>query len=295
VLRLAARRFVEQDMAHHASALTYHAVLALFHAGLLSVALIGLLGTGETIDRLAAFLRGVGVDARVVDGVLAAARDAVDARTASAVALVLSVGFALYVCSSAFVAAGTALNVVLEAHDDRSVVRRRLAAIRDSAVGIVFAVTASFAVFLGGDVATEAFDVVGLGQTATAVWAVVRYPAAALLATTAFAWMYYSAPQVPQPRWRWITLGAAVGVLLWLCASVALFLFAARSGSYNQTYGAFATAILLVVWLWISNVTLLFGAEVNAAGRYADGAPSPISRTGDSPEEAQHEAAKHNG
>ena len=294
MLRLAARRFVEQDMAHHASALTYHAVLALFHALLLGVALIGLLGTGRTIDRLAAFLRGTGVDPRVIDGVLAAARDAADARTASAVALVLSVAFALFVCSSAFVAAGTALNVVLEARDDRSPLRRRLDGVRDSVVAIVLAVAASIAVFLGGDLATELFGVVGLGGAATAVWAAVRYPVAAILAVTAFAWLYFTAPRVHRPRWRWITLGAVAGVGLWLLASVALFLFAARSGSYNETYGTFATAILLVVWLWVSNVTLLFGAEVNAAGRYIEGARPPISRSEDPPETAQHEAAKRN-
>ena len=77
-----------------------------------------------------------------------------------------------------------------------------------------------------------------------------------------------------------------------MLASVGLFLFAARFHTYNATYGAFASAILLVVWLWWTNVALLFGAEINAAGRYAEGAPTPISATGDPPETAQHEAAK---
>ncbi len=293
VLGLAARRFFEQDMQHHASALTYHAVLALFHGLLLIVALIGLLGTGRTLDRLATFLRGNGADPEIVDGVLTTARSAVEARTASAVALVLAVGFALFTCSSAFLAGATALNVVLEARDERSLVERRLRALGHTVVGILLAVTATTAVFLGGDLAADVLGLVGLGETATAVWNVIRYPLGAVLTVTAFAWLYYTAPQAPSPRWRWITLGAVAGVVLWLLASVGLFVFAAYFDSYNATYGAFATAILLVVWLWLTNVALLFGAEVNAAGRYAEGAEGPISRTGDSPDAAQHEAAKH--
>jgi membrane protein len=295
VLRLAVRRFVAQDMQHHASALTYHTVLALFHGVLLGVALLGLVGTGRTVDRMSAFLRSTGADPRVVEGVLTAARGALEAREASAVALVLAVVFALFVCSSAFVAAGTALNVVLEAKDERSLARKRLDAIGHTVVAIVLAVTASAAVFLGGDVAADLFDVVGLGDSAATVWGFVRYPLAAVLATTAYAWMYYTAPRVRGPRWRWITLGAVVGVALWLLASLGLFLFAAYSDSYNATYGAFATAILLIVWLWLTNMTLLLGAEVNAAGRYAEGDAAPMSRTGDAPETAQHEAAKRSG
>jgi membrane protein len=105
--------------------------------------------------------------------------------------------------------------------------------------------------------------------------------------------VYYAAPTVPNPHWRWISLGAAIAVAVWLAASVGLFLFASEFGTYNATYGTFATAMLLVVWLWLTNVALLVGAEVNAAGRYADGSAPPLSRTGDSPEQAQHEAARH--
>jgi membrane protein len=99
---------------------------------------------------------------------------------------------------------------------------------------------------------------------------------------TGFAWMYSSAPTIADPHWNWISAGAAAAVAVWVAASLVLFFFASSFGSYNATYGAFASAILLAVWLWLTNVALLLGADINAAGRYAD-------------DRAQHEAAQHAG
>ncbi len=292
MLVLAAQRFYAQDMLHHAAALTYQSVLSLFPALLLGVALLGVLGSQRMLDDLAELLTQYGADPGVVRGVTSAARDAVEARTTSAVALILALPLALIWASSAFVSATTALNVVLEANDRRGFVRRRLQALGATLVVILLSVGAVIAVFLGGALAEAVLSAIGLGETAAEIWAVARLPLGALLAMTAFAWVYYAAPTAPSPRWRWISLGSIIGVLVWLIASVGLFMFAAHFGTYNATYGAFATAILLLVWLWLTNVALLFGAEVNAAGRYADEAGTPLSKVGHSPQEAQHEAAK---
>jgi len=293
VLVLALHRFWMQNMLHHAAALTYDSLLALFQAILLAVALLGLLGSEATLGDLSRFLVARGVDAGLVEGLLAAGQHAIDARATSAVALALAILVALFVSASAFVAATVALNVVVEARDDRSVLARRGHALAGACVVILLGVGAVIGVFLGGDLARRAFDVIGLGGTAASVWLVLRWPLAAALAMTAFAWVYYAAPTVPDPRWRWISLGAVIAVTVWLAASVGLFLFASNFGTYNATYGTFATAILLVVWLWLTNVALLVGAEVNAAGRFEEGSAPPLSRTGDSPEQAQHEAARH--
>jgi membrane protein len=291
VLVLAARRFWEQDMFHHAAALTYQSVLSLFPAMLLVVAVLGLLADGSTVDELRRFLDEVGANDQLIDGLTTAARDAVAARTSSVVTLAVAVPLALHVSASAFVSASTALNVVLEAPDRRSFLRRRVHATLATTVVLLLAVAALVAVFLGGRLAEGLLDEIGLGPTAATVWSVVRLPLGGLLMMTAFAWIYFAAPTVPQPRWRWITLGAAVAVAVWLAASVGLFLFAG-SGSMSTTYGTFATAILLLTWLWLTNVALLLGAEINAAGRFAEAAGAPVSETGDSPENAQHEAAK---
>jgi membrane protein len=279
-------------MLHHAAALTYQSVLSLFPAMLLAVALLGLVGDGQTIDQLSRFLTEHGVNAPLVEGLTRAARDAVAARTTSVVAVAVAVPVALNLAASAYITASTALNVVLEAEDRRSFLRRRLHALAATIVVILLAVSAVIAVFLGGSLAEAVLAEIGLGSAARTAWAILRIPLAAVLMMTAFAWLYFSAPTVPQHRWRWITLGSAIAVLVWLAASLGLFRFAAAFDTYNRTYGAFATAILLLVWLWLSNVALLLGAEINAAGRYAEGAGAPLTRTGDSPEAAQHEAAK---
>jgi membrane protein len=291
-LRLGSVRFWAQNMPHHAAALTYYSVLALFQAMIVGVALLGLLGTRETLDDLAQLLARLGADQRLIEGLVAAARDAVTARGTSAVALVAGVLLALVVASSAFVAAAVALNVVLEADDPRPFGRRWLDAIRGTAVVLLLGTGSVVAIFLGGTLAEEVFDALGPGDHGAAIWEVVRVPVAAVLAMTTFAWMYYSAPAVPNPRWRWISFGALVAVVVWLLASLGLFAYATSSGSFDSTFGSFATAVLLLVWLWITNAALLLGAEVNAAGRFVEGVQTPLSRTGDPPEAAQHRAAR---
>jgi membrane protein len=264
VLVWALRRFWEQNMFHHAAALTYHSLLAFFQALLLGVALLGVLGTRATVQDAGRFLVERGADRQLVDGVVAAGEHAIAARGTSAAALVLALVLALFIASSAYLAATVALNVVVEARDDRSPLRRRGRAVLGASVVILLGVGAVVAVFLGGGLAAHAMDIVGLGDTATAVWRLVRLPLAALLAMTGFAWMYYSAPTIEDPHWKWITAGAGLAVAVWLLASIAFFAFASTFGTYNAIYGTFATAIILAVWLWLTSAALLLGAEVNA-------------------------------
>jgi len=291
VVGLAGRRFWEQNMFHHTAALTYYTVMALGQSMLLVVGLLGVLGSDRTIAELDRFLTRAGIDAGVAHGMVTAASDAIERRGASAVALAFAVGVALFVSSSAFVGASTALNVVLEAPDHRGPVRRRSEALLATLVVLLLGTCAMIAVLLGGSLAAEVFDVIGLGDTAETAWKVARFPIAGALALTAFAWTYYAAPSVGRPRWHWISLGATMAMTAWLAGSVALFVFTANFDAYDTTYGSFATAIVLVAWLWLTNAAMLFGAEVNAAGRYAEAAGTPMTETGDSPEEAQHKAA----
>ena len=116
-----------------------------------------------------------------------------------------------------------------------------------------------------------------LTQAAT-VWRIVRWPGAFASALLAFSFIYYVTPDVPQRTVRWITPGALAGVALWLAASAAFSSYLANFKSFNVTYGSFAAAIILLVWLWLTNVALLFGAEVNAeierAKETAEGVPA---------------------
>jgi membrane protein len=119
-------------------------------------------------------------------------------------------------------------------------------------------------VFLGGGLAADVMGLIGLGDTATAVWRIVRWPAALLSAMLVYAVVYYAAPNVEIRRWQYITPGAVFGVLAWILASAGFFLYVSEVSSYSATYGAFATVVILLIWLYLTNLVMLFGAELNA-------------------------------
>ena len=140
--------------------------------------------------------------------------------------------------------------------------------------------------FAGGGVAREV-----LGSQAASVWRVARWPGAFASALLVFCFIYYVTPDVQHRAFRWITPGALAGVALWLAASAAFSSYLANFRSFNVTYGSFAAAIILLVWLWLTNVALLFGAEANAeierVMEAAEGVPqptviAPASRAADS-------------
>jgi membrane protein len=113
--------------------------------------------------------------------------------------------------------------------------------------------------FAGATVAREV-----LGGEAAAIWRIGRWPAALVSALMVFVFLYAVTPDVARRTLRWSVPGAAVGVALWVLASAAFSAFLAHFSNFNVTYGSFAAAIILLVWLWLTNVALLLGAEVNA-------------------------------
>ena len=119
-------------------------------------------------------------------------------------------------------------------------------------------------VFVGGAFAEDLLGFIGLGSTVADIWNIARWPGALLVAMLVFALIYYVTPDVQQRSFRWVTPGAVAGVLLWLAASLGFSAYVSRVADVGAIYGAFAGAILLVAWLWITNVALLFGAELNA-------------------------------
>jgi membrane protein len=138
-------------------------------------------------------------------------------------------------------------------------------------------------VFLGGEVARELFDAVGLGRTAGAVWTWVRWPLAIALTMVIFSFLYSAAPDHKRP-FRYITPGAVLAVLVWIVASGAFFFYVSNFSSYNATYGAFAGAVILLLWLYLTNVAMLLGAELNAVlEEDAESSPPPTSTAPDAP------------
>ena len=264
VVREAFSRFRADDMADSAAALTYYALLSLFPALLIGASMFGLLGQTHAIDAITRYLANHGADRSVVDAVRSSLRTAQSSRGGAGIGLVVGIALSVYGAAGAFAAAGRALNRVMRVDEGRGIVRRKALDLACTLVVIVLAVVALLLVFLGGGVAHQLFGELGLGATAADVWNVLRWPAAVVVAMTAFAFVYWTAPDRGGAQFRLISAGAAVAVAIWLAASAGFFVYVANFGSYNATYGAFAGAVILLVWLWLTNVALLFGAEIDA-------------------------------
>jgi membrane protein len=131
-------------------------------------------------------------------------------------------------------------------------------------IGVAAGAFGSVLLFLGGGLAEDVLGEVGLGESAVDVWGIVRWPGALFVAMLVYAVVYYAAPNVEIRNWRYITPGAVFGVLAWLIASAAFFFYVSSFAGYSATYGAFATVVILLIWLYLTSAVLLLGAELNA-------------------------------
>jgi len=251
-------------MTDRAAALTYYSLLSLFPALLFGVAALGFFGQAGLISDATEYLRKAGAPASTIEAVTSALESAQSQRGTAFTALIVAIATSLYGASGAFGAVGRALNVVWRVKEGRGFVKKKLHDVGWTALLLVLIVIIFVLIFLGGEVANDLLGVIGLGDTVASVWMVVRWPAALVFAMLVYAIVYYAAPNVEVPRFQFITPGAVVGVVAWILASAGFFFYVSNFSSYSATYGAFAAAVILLVWLWLTNVVLLLGAELNA-------------------------------
>jgi membrane protein len=257
--------FYDDQMTHHAAALTYYSLMSLFPATLLGLSLLGLLGQyPSTYNAIIDYLRDVIPNSALVP-LDSSLREALQHKGTAATALVTSVVLTLYGTTGVLEAARRALNVVFELEGGgRSFLRRKSVDIGFTFVLMGLVLASMIMLFVGGRFASDLFDIVGLGSTAASVWSVIRWPGALGVTMLIFALIYYVTPDVEQRAFRWVTPGALVGVLVWFVASVGFSAYISQVANVGALFGAFAGAIVLVGWLWLTNVALLFGAELNA-------------------------------
>ncbi|MHB8233371.1 MAG: YihY/virulence factor BrkB family protein [Solirubrobacteraceae bacterium] len=261
--------FYDDQGTHHAAALTYYALMSLFPTLLLGVSLLGLLGQfPDTYEAIVKHLREV-VPAVTLAPLNEAVRAALKSKGTATAGLILAVAAALYGATGYLEAARRALNVVFGATSGRSFLRRKAIDIGSTFVLMALVITTIVLMFAGGDVVDEV-----LGSGAASVWRFARWPGALVSALLVFCFIYYVTPDVRHRGLRWMAPGALVGVTLWLGASAAFSTYLANFKSFNVTYGSFAAAIILLVWLWLTNVALILGAEVSSAIERAGPEPS---------------------
>jgi membrane protein len=171
---------------------------------------------------------------------------------------------ALWSASGYIGAFSRASNIIYEIEEGRPFWKLRPLQLAMSLFLILLVAVSAIAVVVTGPLAEQVGELFGLGGTAVTVWDLAKWPVIVLIVITMLGVLYYGAPNVRQPGFRWITPGGLLGVSLWILASAAFALYVANFGSYNKTYGSLAGVIVFLVWLWISNLAVLLGAELNA-------------------------------
>jgi membrane protein len=258
------QRFQKDQMSDHAAALTYYSLLSLFPALLFGVAALGFFGGQGLINDAADYLLKAGAPRETVDAVTSALESAQSQRSTAATALFVAIATSLYGASGAFGAVGRALNVVWRVEEGRNFLRKKVHDVAWTLALLVLVLITLVLIFVGGGVAEDLAGTIGLGDVVASVWLIARWPAALVVTMLIYAIVYYAAPNIEVPRFQFISPGAVFGVFTWLLASAGFFYYVSNFSSYSATYGAFAAVVILLVWLWLTNMVLLLGAELNA-------------------------------
>ncbi|HET7821325.1 MAG TPA: YihY/virulence factor BrkB family protein, partial [Ornithinibacter sp.] len=246
-----------------AAALTYYSILSVFPALLALVSLLGVFGQGkETTDALLDILRqlGQGDIAEQLKGPI----DTMVSSQAAGWALVIGVGGALWSASGYVGAFGRAMNRVYHVQEGRPVWKLRPVVLLVTLGMVVMAALVLLGLVVSGPVATAIGEAIGLGDQAFTVWSIARWPVMLAIVVVMVAVLYYATPNVKQPRFRWVSVGSAVAISIWVLASLGFGFYVSNFGKYNALYGSLAGGIVFLLWLWLTNLALLMGAEVDA-------------------------------
>ena len=263
VLRKTLHEFTDDGCTDLAAALVYYSVLAIFPAMLALVSILGVVGQASTsIDVVVKTLQPL-VSTQVLDIAEKAMRSIADSQGAG-LALVLGVLGALFSASGYVGAFGRAMNRIYEIDEGRPFWKLRPLMLLLTLVAVVLMALVLLMLIVSGPVAESIGSVIGLGSTAVTVWGIVKWPVLAVIVVVIVGLLYYATPNVKQPKFRWLSVGAAAAILIWVIASVGFGFYVANFASYNKTYGSLAAAIVALLFLWITNLALLFGAELDA-------------------------------
>jgi membrane protein len=262
VLKRTIKEFKDDNITDWAAALTYYGVLALFPAIIALVSIIGLVGPSATsflTDNIATLAPGPAQD--IMNG---AVEQVASGRGKAGLAFIVGLALALWSASGYVGAFARASNSVYEVGEGRPFWKLRPTQLVVTTVMILLLAACAIAVVVTGPLAKQVGDVVGAGSTAVTVWDLAKWPVIALVVITMLSILYYAAPNVKQPSFKWITVGGLVAVAIWIIASILFGLYVANFSSYNKTYGSLGGVIAFLVWLWITNIAVLFGAELNS-------------------------------
>ena len=157
-----------------------------------------------------------------------------------------------------------ASNTIYDVEEGRPIWKTAPTRLGVTLVLVILLLVCAVAVVFTGPLAQQAGNVIGLGSTFLDVWAIAKWPVLLVIVSFMFAFLYWAAPNVKHPKFHWVSPGGVLAVLVWVVASAAFAFYVSSFGSYNKTYGALAGPVIFLVWLWISNIAILLGAELDA-------------------------------
>jgi membrane protein len=261
-IKRAVAEFRTDNLTDWAAALTYYSVLSIFPGLLVLISVLGLIGPSAT-DTLIKNVQDIAPGA--AQDVLVAAIQNIERGQSSTAGLLVVFGLlaALWSASAYIGAFMRASNAIYDVPEGRPIWKTLPIRIGLTVLLMMLTAVTAVAVVLTGGLARRTGELVGAGDTAVTVWEIAKWPVLLIIVSVMFALLYWASPNARQ-GFRWITPGGIVAVVLWLIASAGFAVYVANFGSYNKTYGSLAAIIIFLVWLWISNIAILLGAELNA-------------------------------
>src|SRR4051812_3901404 len=262
ILKRTFKQFSDDQLTTWAAALTYFGVLSLFPMMLALVSVLGVIGPSATqplIDNLNAVAPGPAKD--ILSNVLTSLQAN---KGGSTIALIIGIAAAIWSASGYISAFMDASNNVWDVPEGRPIWKKIPVRLGVTIVLLVLLTITALAVVFTGPLAQKAGDLIGLGPTFVTVWSIAKWPILLLIVSFMISLLYWACPNVKQPGFPWVSAGGLLAVVLWIIASALFALYVANFGSYNKTYGSLGGVIVFLVWLWITNIIVLLGAELNS-------------------------------
>ncbi len=264
VLRRTVSEFREDNLTDWAAALTYYGLLALFPALIALVSIVGLFADPQTTaQKISEIVNEIGPStaAQTFSGPI---ESITSNQSAAGILFVVGLLVALWSASGYVGAFMRASNVIYETPEGRPIWKLRPLQILLTLVSVLLAASLLLALVLTGPLVDAVAGPLGISGTATTIWDIAKWPLMLAVALMVIAILYYASPNVKLRGFKWVTPGSVVAVVGWLLASAAFAFYVANFGSYDKTYGTLGGVVALMVWLWITNLALLFGHQLNA-------------------------------
>jgi len=265
--RIAKRTFDQyraDGVTNLAAALTYRSVLSLFPGLIALVALLGLLGQYPQTFDVVLNIVGSFAPPSTVQTVSAPVRQIITHKGGAGALFGVGLAGAIWAASGYVGTFSWAANVLWEAKRGRSWYRQWPFNVAVTLVALVLITAVLLALVLSGPVANSVGRQIGVGSTGLTIWSIAKWPAIVAVVTMMISGLYYVAPNVRPPSWRWLTPGAILAVVAWAVTSLGFALYLANFGSYNKVYGTLGAIVTFLIWVWLSNVAALLGIELDA-------------------------------